>query len=130
MATATFRKDILSEKPFSLWVKIYSPFLSFLGIEHKPSSCKKVVKNGAGRAQKTVANSVASNGKASNAFVCSEASRIVMAKMREARKSGKGLKFKGANNHLLQKCLDNTPLDLCHDKEWENMRDVGKEIVD
>ncbi len=130
MAATAFRKDSLFENPFSFWGKVSSLISYRLGIGHKPSACKKVFENGAGRAQGIVANSAKSNGKASGVFVCSDASRIVMEKVREARRSGKPLKFRGVHSHLLKRSLDNTPIELRRDREWEDMRDVGKEIVD
>ena len=117
MLTTNLAKYALGASRSGLLAKFHNLVPSFLEIKHKSE-------------QKVVAKSVASNGKASNAFVCSDASRVVMERVREARGLGKPLKFGQGDNPLLQQCLDNTPLDLCRDKEWENMRDVGKEIVD
>ena len=47
----------------------------------------------------------------------------------EARRQGKSLVCKGANPRL-DRYLANTPIALCRDEEWENMHDVGREIID
>ena len=56
-------------------------------------------------------------------------SRTPLERVAEASRQGKSLVYRGPNPRL-DRYLANTPIELCRDKEWENMHDVGKEIVD
>ena len=122
MAITNLAKQGLGLKPFAFLARISNSLPSFL--ERMLTSKKRY------QASEKIAQDAVPYKKVKGVYVDSEGRRPMIERIREAKRQGIALKITQGYNPTLQRYLDNTPLDLCRNDEWENMRDVGKEIVD